>query len=376
MKLAIVRTANGALDTKKYNVQEIGLGKALLQKGVSVDVYSTFKDISEVLVYDTHEKEELKLIPIKGFAVKQVTYYPRLIEQVLSQNYDLIQVQDDSQLMNPFLHKAAKEKGIKTIVYQGMYENYKGLGAFYQKIYDFFLIDMLRKNSDVVFAKTTFAKNYLLEKSFKDIELLPVGLDFKTSAPFLSKEKRFLSFKENFKHMMLYVGVFEPRRDVVFLLELLKELKQKEPQRSVGLVLVGKGSDGIKIDAAIKKMGLMDHVLSFEAIPNNEMSFIYKGCDLFLLPSKYEIYGMVVLEALFNGMPVLSSKVAGPADVLKYDFLGTTLKMNKIDWFTYICKSLDSEFLQNSKYMKQRTEYIMKNFSWDNLADIYMDRIR
>ncbi len=375
MKLAIIRTANGPLDINKYNIQEIGLAKALIKRGISVDIYSTYKGISGFSNIEKFDGNELNLIEIKGFAFKQITYYPSLFKKVFSKEYDLIQIHDDSQLMNPFLVSKAKKKGIKTVLYQGMYKDYKGLGFVYQTLFNSLLYQKLKINSDVVFAKTTLAQKYLNNKGIKNTNLLPVGLDLKPQAQNFSKRNELLNFKSQFNHLLLYVGVLEPRRDVVFLLKILKHLKEKKTDLSVGMVIVGNGPDKEKIKKIIIEFNLSEYVLYFESIPNSEMSYIYKQCDLFLLPSAYEIYGMVVLESLYNGIPVLSSRVAGPIDMLKQDFLGKVIEINFDNWLEYIYKFLNSDFVIKAKYSKSRESYILNNFTWDNLAKTYIDKI-
>ncbi len=54
---------------------------------------------------------------------------------------------------------------------------------------------------------------------------------------------------------------------------------------------------------------------------------LYETADYFLLASNYEIYGMVVLEALYFGCPVLSTKTAGPTDMIIDGVNGYLLKI-------------------------------------------------
>lgn len=375
MKLAIIRTANGPLKLNKYNIQEIGLAKALLKKGISVDLYSTFIGIEKEQIYSSHNECSLKLIPIKGVAYKQITYYPGLLNKFIKGDYNLVQVHDDSQLMNSFILSLAKKKGIKTILYQGMYKNYTGFGGVYQRICEFLFLNKLKNSADIVFSKTTKARDYLIAKGFKNIDLLPVGLDFKDSAIKFSKEQEVKNFKNKFKHILLYIGVLEKRRNVLFLLNILNEIVKGKNNLECGLIIVGNGPDQFKIKSLIINLGLVDNVLYFDSIPNNEMSYIYKNCDLFLLPSYYEIYGMVVLEALYNGLPVLASEVAGPIDVLKLDFLGKPMEMVKEDWITYICNILESKYSIDKSYMIKRTNYVKNNYTWENLSEIYLNKV-
>ena len=374
MKLAIVRTANGALDTKKYNVQEIGLGKALLKKGVSVDIYSTFKDISEVLVYETHEKEELKLIPIKGFAVKQVTYYPGLINKLTNIKYDVVQVHEDSQFMSARILKSVKKLGAKTVLFQGMYEEYSGVGKRYQKLLNYFTYNTLISSTDYFFSKTETAKKYLIDKGVKDVVTIPVGLDIKENSNSHFDENELLEFKQKFSKLFLYVGVLEKRRDILFLLEAFAKLLIDVSGVDLGLIIVGKGPDLHRIKEKMIELKLENNILLINSVPNNQIGSLYKICDLFVLPSHYEIYGMVVLEALYNGLPVFSTPTAGPKDIIGEEYLGKIIPFDVKKWTLEL-----KEFVQNDtsddKNKVKRKNYILNSYHWDIIALKYISAI-
>ncbi|MFI8380438.1 glycosyltransferase family 4 protein [Leeuwenhoekiella sp. NPDC079379] len=372
MYLAIVRTANGPLDTNGYNIQEIGLATGLLKLGYNVDIYSTFKDITDEKIIVTLKDFRIKLIPIKGFALKQVTYYQGLTKFILSQNYQVLQIHDDSQLMGPFIAAQAKKHGLKTVLYQGMYTNYSGLGKIYQTLFDWFLKRKLQKNIDVIFAKTTKAKEYLENKGFTDITILPVGLDFKKQNPYID-QAQLDSFTTKFETTFLYIGKLEPRRDLTFVINVFRELIHSK-NKNLGFVIVGKGPDEFKLRELVSTYNLKDRVLFIEQIANNEIAHVYKSCDLFILPSNYEIYGMVVLEALYYGIPVVSTKTAGPLDILKEDYLGCLLDFNTQTWLTSLTALVASNLL-TEEYALQRKQYVVNNYSWDIIAKSYIKEL-
>ena len=72
-----------------------------------------------------------------------------------------------------------------------------------------------------------------------------------------------------------------------------------------------------KIREMIYRLRLEDHVaLLTEPLPNEEMSEIYPGCDVFVLPSVKEPFGRVILEAMACGKPVVATRVGGPLDIV------------------------------------------------------------
>ena len=372
MNLAIVRTANGALDIRGYNVQEIGLAKGLIKLGFNVDLYSTFKDITAEKTLLKQGDFSINLIPIKGMAFKQVTFYPGLLKRLSCKNYDVVQIHDDSQLMGPIIAAKAKKRGIKTVLYQGMYTNYRGAGRIYQSLFDRLLKKKLQNNIDVIFAKTTKAKQYLEKKGFAGISLLPVGLDFKEQYAY-ADQASLDHFTKAFDNTFLYLGKLEPRRDLTFVLNVFKELVHSK-NKNLGFVIVGKGPDALKLRQLVNVYDLKDRVLFIEHVANNQIAQIYKSCDLFILPSHYEIYGMVVLEALHNGLPVVSTKTAGPIDILKEDYLGSLVDFNLEKWVISLSDLLESNFL-TKVYALRREQFIVNNYNWDKIAKNYFENL-
>ncbi|ACN15622.1 putative glycosyl transferase RfaG [Desulforapulum autotrophicum HRM2] len=376
MKLAIVRTAAGSLKTTHYNVQEIGLGLSLIRHGFNVDFYSKFLDIDHVTTYECIDGCELRLIPLSGICFKQITFYPGLIKELTSQNYDVVQVHEDSQLMSPMIVKNLKKNDVKTILYQGMYKNHKGIGRIYQVVLDYIWKNITIKNSDLCLAKTTAAKSYLEVKRYKRIEVQPIGINI------LNSEKKFplfdqiKGFRENFRFAFFYVGIFEPRRNVIFLLELLKKFIDTFGMREACLIAVGKGPDLNKFKRKIKDLQISNNVFQIDSIPNDQLPKIYKLTDIFLLPSQYEIYGMVILEALLYGIPVFSTKNAGAVDIIKKEKFGILMDLDLDNWFERLNRYLHSKYIADERFKKLRSLFICDNFSWDILAERYVYLVR
>ena len=291
MKIAFVRTASNILRYGGYNIQEIGLAKALLTYGISTDVYARFSNIEDsVVVAKDNAGNRVKVIPLKGTQIyKEIMYYPALKNDLLSGNYDMVQLLDDSQMMLPALFKALKRVGVKTILWQGMYRDFGGKAAhLMQKIYDAFCAGTLDKYSDLKIAKTETAKQYLLKKNYKNILVLPVGLDevkYEVDEVF---ESKILNFKKEHPKLLLYIGAIEPRRNPDFLIRLLKLKSKQDP--NVGLVMIGKGVSRNVTMKVIKERGLEKQILMLESVPNKNLSSVFENADIFLLPTNYEIY--------------------------------------------------------------------------------------
>ncbi len=373
MKIAILRTCSSKADLKNYNAQNIGFGTALIKLGVSVDFYSRFVGVEKNTLFKECDGHKLMLLPLNGFVLKEVTYYPGLVKQIINGGYDVVHMLEDSQLMNFIIVSAAKKRGLKTVLYQGMYEDYNGLGFIYQKIFDRLYKNRLIKNFDVVLAKTDFAKKYLEQKGYRNVSVQNVGLNIIDKTHLYDNFNSIENFTKKVDKVLLYVGVLEKRRDILFLLKCLKEINEKVIDYKVGLIVVGKGPDSELVSDGVDDLCLSENVLIVDEIPNDQLECVYKVSDLFVLPSYYEIYGMVILESLFYGVPVISSPTAGATAILNKELFGSIVIMEIDIWVENILRYLEGK--HEKDIGNRRRSYIKKFFSWDNIAESYLKRI-
>ncbi len=81
--------------------------------------------------------------------------------------------------------------------------------------------------------------------------------------------------------------------------------------KNTSLALVGSGPFEKKLRMRAAELGIRDKVFFFGHVPNNKLSAYYNACDVFVLPSLYEPLGIVLLEAMACGKPVVASRVGG-----------------------------------------------------------------
>ena len=367
MKIALVRTASNILTYGGYNIQEIGLAKVLMNYGISSDVYARFSNVDEDKVVIEKEGTRVTICPLKGKQIyREIMYYPSLKYDLLTGGYDIVQLLDDSQMMLPMLFKALKKNGVKTILWQGLYRNFSAKPArIMQMVYDVVFARSLNRNADLKIAKTEAAKQYLELKHYHNIITIPVGLDEVESVVNMELDMRIADFKEKYPQTLLYIGAIEQRRNPDFLVDVLELLNRDD----IGLVIIGNGVLKEHLLERIAVSKRKRQILYFEKIPNNELISVFSRADLFLLPTNYEIYGMVVMEALSHGVPVISTPEAGPAYILSERILGICLKLNTEVWCDEISRRLATGVSNADKqYMHN---YVDEKFRWPQIAAEY-----
>lgn len=104
------------------------------------------------------------------------------------------------------------------------------------------------------------------------------------------------------------------------ILKALPQIRQQIPD--VRYILAGKGNDRARLEKLIHQLDLQDLVILPGFIPESELADHYNLCDVFAMPSKGEGFGIVYLEAMACGKPVLAGNQDGAVDPLVHGELG------------------------------------------------------
>jgi glycosyltransferase involved in cell wall biosynthesis len=106
------------------------------------------------------------------------------------------------------------------------------------------------------------------------------------------------------ERILLYLGSLEPRKNPLFLLELIAALLSAG--RKVRLVLCGAGPLLETLRQRIISMGLQRQVYLAGSVPENLKADYYNLADVFVFPSEMEGFGLVLAEAMSCGKPVVA----------------------------------------------------------------------
>ena len=104
------------------------------------------------------------------------------------------------------------------------------------------------------------------------------------------------------------------------LLELMPELIEEEP--SLTYLIGGDGPDRVRLEEMSRSLGLADHVVFTGFIDEAEKTDHYRLADLFLLPGSGEGFGIVLLEAMACGVPVIASALDGSREAVRDGKIG------------------------------------------------------
>ena len=225
------------------------------------------------------------------------------------------------------------------------------------------------RNKTPFITKSQKATTFLMQKGIhtEQIDTIGVGLDIDALSDDNNPVEEVNKVcKIQTERKMLYIGRIEERRNIEFLLTVLKDVVEKDKEAQ--LVIVGDGEkDYVEhIKGILEKEGLLNNVVWIRKMEQKYLCHIYRACNFFLLPTRYEIFGMVMMEAMYFGNTVLTTANGGSEMLIENGVNGYILETkNKIKWSRII---LETD-LESQKVIGEKAHnYIVEHNTWDVLA--------
>ncbi|MCA9834809.1 MAG: glycosyltransferase family 4 protein [Thermomicrobiales bacterium] len=105
---------------------------------------------------------------------------------------------------------------------------------------------------------------------------------------------------------VLAVGTIQPRKNLPVLGHAIAQLNK---ETSIDLVIAGKqGWMADEVMAELSEAGLGDHLRVLDYVPDDDLPALYRAADIFVQPSRFEGFGMPILEAMACGTPVIAAR--------------------------------------------------------------------
>ena len=131
--------------------------------------------------------------------------------------------------------------------------------------------------------------------------------------------RRALGLPED-RRIVLSVGNLEIIKGHRYLLSAIKSIISEHPD--LLCIIVGNGPQKAALEQQIIDEGLFDHVMLAGNKPHTEIPLWMNACDLFVLPSLNESFGIVQIEAMACGKPVIATNTPGSREIIASDKLG------------------------------------------------------
>lgn len=166
------------------------------------------------------------------------------------------------------------------------------------------MINRIFKNAKyvVVFLDKFMQNKRILYKHRNKCRIIPIPIN----SFFLNEGDRLKTsaIKEKYGRFILFIGNLSGYKGEEYLIEAMKDI-------DCNLVIIGVGPNTENLKNLVKYSKLNDKVFFIGSIRNSDLKEYYDGCDLLCLPSvsEMETFGIVLLEAMARGKPVISTEL-------------------------------------------------------------------
>jgi len=380
----------GATDTGGQVVYVLELAKALAELGPKVDIYTRrFGDRSEVEAVD----DDVRVIRIKAGNnefIRKEDLFPHLDELAdnmaayIEQNgldYELlhshywdagcVSMKLSETLGVPFLYTAHSLGAWKKEQMGGDPAEMENTFKFSQRIHWENII--FRAAAAQTVTTQDGHENYkrLYDFESPDMIIIPPGVDIKRFRPLESGEKdRDLDVPDKF---VFALSRIDSNKGLDYLIRAFGKIYDKTDADLV----IGGGSKnpqaheiGVKdsLEQIVESLGLRGRVKFTGYVPDELLDTYYRRAQVFVLPSKYEPFGMTVLEAMGCGTAVVATALGGIRHVLADGEDSVLVDPSDADEFGAALLNVLSDQALRTSLSKNGLELIRSTFSWQSIA--------
>jgi len=176
------------------------------------------------------------------------------------------------------------------------------LPLWFKKTLGYFVVKYATK---IISATKDMAKKLAQDYGRKDVVIIENGVN---SSEFENAKAKELAYE---KPRVIFVGRIDENKGVEYLIKAFLQVRKN--RKSASLLIVGDGPLKKKLE---NKYGCITDIHFLGRIPHEEIPEYLAACDLFVLPSIFEGQGLVLMEALASGLPIIASNLSGISELI------------------------------------------------------------
>lgn len=244
--------------------------------------------------------------------------------------------------------------------------------------------EVLSKADRIIAATTAeFAQLlWLYQADVSKISIIPPGVDVGRFYPIPADEAKEYIGIPPCGRMLLFVGRIEPLKGLDVLIEAIGIMHKKDvlKENPFCLAIIGGDTDEssdqanqemARIKSLSEHYGLDDLVTFLGRRSQDSLPYYYSAAEAVVVPSQYESFGMVALEAMACGIPVVASQVGGLAYLVQDGVTGYTVPVDEPEALANrLTLLLQDRELRDR--MGQQAVKVAQDYAWDKIADRLM----
>lgn len=237
-----------------------------------------------------------------------------------------------------------------------LYNN--GLHNFYMKYISRYILNFFNFHQTLNIQDKLFLEN---KWRIKNVYFIPGGV----------RIEKFLRVKKRPHDKLVFISIarYELQKGIDLLIKAIEKFNQTFKNNKAVFRIVGDGSLKLLVKSYVKiHKNIMDSgYADYESLPK-----IYSESDIYLLPSREETFGLVLVEAWSCGIPVLATKTEGPKDMLQPEINGWFIEKTTINGIYKSISTIYNKYLNHNLNLNQYIKSCRntgKKFSIDSTAE-------
>ena len=268
------------------------------------------------------------------------------------------------------LRVAAEYKVPLIFTYHILFEQYMSHWYSGAKRFERFIVTLSMGYSnlaDIVFAPSQSIKNLLTRRGVKTpIKVLPTGIyieDFSNGDGKRLREKLNIAPKT---FLIGHAGRLSPEKNLTFLIKSVIHFMKKN--KSAEFLLVGTGESEEEIKTLFKKAKLQDRLHATGVLKGQDLIDAYHAMDVFVFSSKSETQGLVLLEAMATGTPVIAEDAPGVRDIIVDYKNGRLIQSENTVLFSSVLQWFIELSEENKNSLRKSARETAQEFTMDKMA--------
>lgn len=330
------------------------IGSELQRRGHKVSVVTTNFSPSDSKVKTPFKVTRLWNDPLLKFT-------PGLLSYLSKHDFDVVHVHAYPSFQ-PYLVSFSKLFKKERVVFTPHYHPFGGHPKWQRYLFDLVFGRFAFRQADRIIALTSYERKLLIKQGVpgSKIRIIPNPIDLRKSKGNASLFRK----KYNVSNFVLFVGRLEEQKGLEYLIKAASNARRP-------LVVIGKDAGFLERAREIAKG---TNTLFLGDVSRSDLLNAFAACKLLVLPSKYEAFGIVFIEAMSFGKPVIGSKVGPVPSIINNagltveygDVLGLSKAINNLYSNNTLYKRMSKQAKSESK------KYDVKSVV-DKLISVYKE---